>query len=82
MSEARQEAGYFNLVWESFLYETGQCRMMSPAEWHTLKRWHAAGIPLRIVLRAFQDCEQKARTLDYYDGPVERAGLLWRRNLA
>ena len=75
------------VVWEKFLDMTGQrssVRMMSPAEWETMRKWKDSGLPLAVVLRAFQDTPIKGRvgSLSYFERPVREAAEKWQRALA
>lgn len=51
--------------------------MASPAEWWLISQWMADEIPLRVVLRGFEDCKGQGKTLLYYAGAVNGAWRHW-----
>lgn len=77
--EQRQE--YAEAVWKAFLAKSGlpETRVSSPGDFVTLKGWMDAGIPLRIVLRAFKDTKGKGRCLAYFAPSVRDAFDYYRK---
>jgi hypothetical protein len=77
-----QRYRYARAVWSALKeHSVGSPRLtldlMTPAEWWLLATWMDRDIPFRIVLRAFEDCKGKGRTLLYWAGPVEQAYKHW-----
>jgi len=66
--------------------------MLSNADWHLIRKWRIAGIPLRIVLRGIADAldshaqswsrDRKVGSLAYCAAEVDTAAERWRRALA
>ena len=79
MTNGEQRSEYAYIVWNRFLERTGQpsTRIMSPSEWDVLRGWMDAEVPLRVVLRAFEDTAGRGKTLAYYRGSVEEAMKHW-----
>ena len=81
LSKPLDRSLYAHEVWTAFLEHSGQkpTRLMSPSEWDVMRSWLDAAVPLRIVLRAFEDTAGRGKTLAYYRGSVEEAMRNWRR---
>lgn len=66
--------------------------MLSNADWHLIRKWRTAGLPLRVVLRGITDAldshahswsrNRKVGSLAYCAAEVETAAERWRRALA
>lgn len=66
--------------------------MLSNADWHLIRKWRMAGLPLRVVLRGITDAldshahswsrDRKVGSLAYCAAEVDVAGERWRRALA
>lgn len=76
-----QRTEYAEAVWTAFLAKSGlpETRVSSPGDFVTLKGWMDAGIPLRIVLRAFKDTKGKGRCLAYFAPSVRDAFDYYRK---
>jgi hypothetical protein len=78
------QRAYAITIWTDFLLKAKMppTRIMSPLEFGLVSEWIAAGVPLRIVLRAFRDTQgHKAGSLLYYRQPVAEAYRMWRAAL-
>ena len=73
---------YSEAAWNAYSDKLGRDRIMSPAEWAIMRGWYSSRIPLRIVLRAFQDVTGRGITLGYYERPVREAYARWRQSLS
>lgn len=70
---------YSTAVWQAFTERSGRSeRLMGAGEWWVLRGWLRAGIPLRVVLRAFQDTGGRGQSLAYYGPSVREAYERWR----
>jgi hypothetical protein len=86
------EAAYYQAVEEYFVSRRGEPLILSNADWHLVRKWRAAGLPLRVVLRGIGDAldahahgwsrERKVRSLAYCAYEVEAARERWERALA
>jgi len=66
--------------------------MLSNADWHLIRKWRTAGLPLRVVLRGITDAldshahswsrARKVGSLAYCAAEVDVAAERWRRALA
>jgi hypothetical protein len=66
--------------------------MLSNADWHLIRKWRTAGLPLRVVLRGITDAldshahswsrNRKVGSLAYCATEVDTAAERWRRALA
>jgi hypothetical protein len=66
--------------------------MLSNADWHLIRKWRTAGLPLRVVLRGITDAldshahswsrNRKVGSLAYCAAEVDTAAERWRRALA
>jgi hypothetical protein len=66
--------------------------MLSNADWHLIRKWRMAGLPLRVVLRGITDAldshahsfsrDRKVGSLAYCAAEVDVAADRWRRALA
>jgi hypothetical protein len=66
--------------------------MLSNADWHLIRKWRMAGLPLRVVLRGITDAldshahswsrARKVGSLAYCAAEVDVAADRWRRALA
>ena len=89
---ADPEAAYFQAVEEYFVSRRGDPLFLSSAEWHLVRRWRKAGLPLRVVLRGIRDAleahahgwerDRPVRSLTYCAHEVEAARERWERALA
>ena len=77
---------------EFFVSRRGDPLMLSNADWHLIRKWRTAGLPLRVVLRGITDAldshahswsrARKVGSLAYCAAEVEAAADRWRRALA
>jgi hypothetical protein len=89
---ADPEAAYYQAVEEYFVSRRGDPLFLSNADWHLVRKWRQAGLPLRVVLRGIRDAldshahgwgrERPVRSLAYCTGEVEAARERWERALA
>jgi hypothetical protein len=86
------EAAYFQGIEEYFVAQRGDPLFLSNADWTLIRKWRAAGVPLRIVLRGIRDAleghahswgrKRKVGSLAYCAAEVEVARERWHRALA
>jgi hypothetical protein len=79
-------------VEEFFVSRRGDPLMLSNADWHLIRKWRLAGLPLRVVLRGITDAldshahsfsrDRKVGSLAYCAAEVDVAADRWRRALA
>jgi hypothetical protein len=79
-------------VEEFFVSRRGDPLMLSNADWHLIRKWRMAGLPLRVVLRGITDAldshahsfsrDRKVGSLAYCAAEVDVAADRWRRALA
>jgi len=79
-------------VEEFFVSRRGDPLMLSNADWHLIRKWRTAGLPLRVVLRGITDAldshahswsrDRKVGSLAYCAAEVDVAAERWRRALA
>jgi len=79
-------------VEEFFVSRRGDPLMLSNADWHLIRKWRMAGLPLRVVLRGITDAldshahswsrDRKVGSLAYCAAEVDVAAERWRRALA
>jgi len=79
-------------VEEFFVSRRGDPLMLSNADWHLIRKWRTAGLPLRVVLRGITDAldshahswsrARKVGSLAYCAAEVDVAAERWRRALA
>lgn len=77
---------------EFFVSRRGDPLMLSNADWHLIRKWRTAGLPLRVVLRGITDAldshahswsrDRKVGSLAYCAAEVDAAAERWRRALA
>ncbi len=77
---------------EFFVSRRGDPLMLSNADWHLIRKWRMAGLPLRVVLRGITDAldshahswsrDRKVGSLAYCAAEVDVAAERWRRALA
>ena len=77
---------------EFFVSRRGDPLMLSNADWHLIRKWRTAGLPLRVVLRGITDAldshahswsrDRKVGSLAYCAAEVDVAADRWRRALA
>jgi hypothetical protein len=89
---ADPEAAYYQAVEEYFVSRRGDPLFLSNADWHLIRKWRAAGLPLRVVLRGIRDAldahahgwsrDRPVRSLGYCTHEVEAARERWERALA
>jgi hypothetical protein len=89
---ADPEAAYYQAVEEYFVSRRGDPLFLSNADWHLVRKWRAAGLPLRVVLRGIRDAldahahgwsrDRPVRSLAYCTHEVEAARERWERALA
>lgn len=89
---ADPEAAYFQGIEEFFVSHRGDPLFLSNADWTLIRKWRAAGVPLRIVLRGIRDAldghahswgrKRKVGSLSYCAGEVEAARARWHHALA
>jgi len=92
MTAADPEAAYYQAVEEYFVSRRGDPLFLSNADWHLIRKWRQAGLPLRVVLRGIRDAldghahswsrERKVGSLAYCEQEVEAARERWGRSLA
>ena len=85
------EAAYYQAVEEYFVSRRGEPLILSNADWHLVRKWRTAGLPLRVVLRGIGDAldahahgwsrDRKVRSLAYCTHEVEAARERWERAL-
>jgi hypothetical protein len=90
--DADPEASYYQSVEEYFVSRRGEPLMLSNADWHLVRKWRTAGLPLRVVLRGIRDAldshahswsrDRKVRSLSYCTAEVEAARERWERALS
>lgn len=88
---ADPEAAYYQAVEEYFVSRRGEPLVLSNADWHLVRKWRQAGLPLRVVLRGIRDAldahalgwsrDRKVRSLAYCTHEVEAARDRWERAL-
>lgn len=86
------EAAYYQAVEEYFVSRRGDPLILSNADWHLVRKWRTAGLPLRVVLRGIRDAldahahgwsrDRKVRSLSYCTHEVEAARERWERALS
>jgi hypothetical protein len=86
------EPAYFQGIEEYFVSRRGDPLFLSNADWTLIRKWRAAGVPLRIVLRGIRDAldghahswgrKRKVGSLAYCAAEVEVARERWHRALA
>jgi hypothetical protein len=86
------ETAYYQAVEEYFVSRRGDPLFLSNADWHLVRKWREAGLPLRIVLRGIRDAldahahgwsrDRPVRSLAYCTHEVEAARERWERALA
>lgn len=91
-ADADPEAAYYRAVEEYFVSRRGEPLFLSNADWHLVRKWKAAGLPLRVVLRGIRDAldahahgwsrDRPVRSLSYCTHEVEAARERWERALA
>ena len=92
MTVADPEAAYYQAIEEYFVSHRGDPLFLSNADWHLIRKWRQAGIPLRIVLRGIRDAldghahswgrTQKVGSLAYCAQEVDVARERWERALS
>ena len=90
--EADPEAAYYQAVEEYFVSRRGEPLILSNADWHLVRKWRIAGLPLRVVMRGIRDAldahdqgwsrDRPVRSLSYCTHEVEAAGERWERALS
>ncbi len=90
--EADPEAAYYQSVEEYFVSRRGEPLILSNADWHLVRKWRTAGLPLRVVLRGIRDAldahahgwsrDRPVRSLSYCTQEVEAARERWERALS
>ena len=85
------EATYYQAIEEFFVARRGDPLFLSNADWVLIRKWRAAGIPLRVVLRGIADAldghahswsrKAKVGSLRYCAAEVDAACERWRRAL-
>jgi hypothetical protein len=86
------EAAYYQAVEEYFVSRRGDPLFLSNADWGLVRKWRAAGTPLRVVLRGIRDAldahahgwsrGRKVASLAYCAREVEAARERWERAVA
>jgi hypothetical protein len=86
------EAAYYQGVEEYFTARRGEPLLLSNADWHLVRKWREAGMPLRVVLRGIRDAldahahgwsrNRPVRSLAYCAHEVDAARERWERALA
>jgi hypothetical protein len=86
------EAAYYQTIEEFFVSRRGPPLTIANADWTLVRKWHKAGIPLRVVLRGIADAldahahsfarAQPVGSLRYCEAEVDVACERWRRALA
>ena len=89
---ADPEAAYYQTIEEYFVSHRGDPLFLSNADWHLIRKWRRAGIPLRVVLRGIRDAldahahswsrVSKVGSLSYCAQEVEVARERWERALS
>ena len=89
---ADPEAAYYQSIEELFVSLRGDPLFLSNADWHLVRKWRQAGIPLRVVLRGIRDAleshahgwsrDRKVGSLAYCAREVEEARERWERSLS
>lgn len=92
MSTVDPEAAYYQAVEEYFVSRRGESLFLSNADWHLVRKWRTAGLPLRVVLRGIRDAfdshahgwnrDRPVRSLAYCTHEVEAARERWERALS
>jgi hypothetical protein len=92
MSGVSDAAAYYQGIEEYFVARRGDPLFLSNADWTLIRKWRAAGVPLRIVLRGIHDAldghahswgrKRKVGSLAYCATEVEAARERWHRALA
>jgi hypothetical protein len=92
MTAADPEAAYYQTIEEYFVEHRGDPLFLSNADWHLIRKWRQAGIPLRVVLRGIRDAldghahswsrTRKVGSLAYCEQEVEVARERWERALS
>ncbi|HSB61327.1 MAG TPA: hypothetical protein VLI67_06390 [Vicinamibacteria bacterium] len=88
---ADPEAAYYQSIEEFFVSRRGDPLFLSNADWHLVRKWRQAGIPLRVVLRGIRDAleshalgwsrDRKVGSLAYCAREVDEARERWERSL-
>lgn len=91
-ARADPEAAYYQTIEEFFVSRRGDPLFLSNADWLLIRKWRAAGVPLRIVLRGIGDAldshahswgrDRKVGSLAYCAAEVEAAAERWQRALS
>jgi hypothetical protein len=86
------EAEYYQAVEECFVSRRGESLFLSNADWHLVRKWREAALPLRVVLRGIRDAfeshahgwsrDRPVRSLAYCTHDVEAARERWERALS
>jgi hypothetical protein len=86
------DAAYYQAVEEYFVSRRGEPLFLSNADWHLVRKWKTAGLPLRVVLRGIRDAldshahgwsrDRPVRSLAYCSHEVDAARERWERALA
>lgn len=86
------EAAYYQTIEEFFVARRGPPLTIANADWTLVRRWHRAGIPLRVVLRGIADAldahahsfsrERPVGSLRYCEAEVAAAHERWQRALS
>ncbi len=92
VAEADPEAAYYQSVEEYFVSRRGEPLILSNADWHLVRKWRTAGLPLRVVLRGIRDAldahahgwsrDRPVRSLSYCTQEVAAARERWERALS
>jgi len=92
VTSADPEAAYYQAVEEYFVSRRGDPLFLSNADWHRVRKWREAGLPLRVVLRGIRDAldahahgwsrDRPVKSLAYCTHEVEAARERWERALA
>jgi hypothetical protein len=92
VTPADPEAAYYQAVEEYFVSRRGEALFLSNADWHLVRKWREAGLPLRVVLRGIRDAldahahgwgrDRPVKSLAYCTHEVEAARERWERALA
>lgn len=92
MTVADPEAAYYQAIEEYFVSHRGDPLFLSNADWHLIRKWRQAAIPLRIVLRGIRDAldghahswgrTHKVGSLAYCAQEVDVARERWERALS
>ncbi len=92
VTAALPEAAYYQSIEEFFVSLRGDPLFLSNADWHLIRKWREAGIPLRVVLRGIRDAldghahswsrDRKVGSLAYCQQEVEAAHDRWARAVA